>query len=179
MFSREYLPQAHAFSSMMFEESRLMEIGAFVYMTLISSEENRTMRFGILAAIFNLIPFGGSSLAQYFYERFGYAGLILTCLCFFILGLVVLVRVLEGESRDLVSNVVSSTERYCNCNCRVNLGSPKTVFLIQIEPFKNYRGIGNFKSLNFFHEHNALLVLILIIEEIRKPVLQIYFWVSK
>jgi MFS family permease len=158
----------------MFEESRLMEIGAFVYMTLISSEENRTMRFGILAAIFNLIPFEGSTLGPYFYERFGYAGLIMTCLCFFILGLVVLVRVLEGESRDLVSNVVSSTERYC----RVNLGTHKTVFLIQIEPFKNYRGIGNFKSLNFFHEHNVLLVLILIIEGIRKPVLQIYFWVS-
>jgi hypothetical protein len=152
-----------------------METGVFAYMSLITSEENRTMRFGILTAILNLSWFGGSSLAQYLYDLFGYDGLILTCLCFFILGLVVLLPVLEGESRDSVSNVVSSTERYC----RVNLGTHKTVFLIQIsEPLQNFETIGNFKSLNFFHVHNALLVLILIIEGMRKSVLQIYFWVS-
>ncbi len=78
-------------------------------MALISSEENRTMRFGILTAILKLSWLGGS---RYFYDQFGYAGLILTSLCFFILGLVVLVRVLEGEFKGLVSNVVSSPERY-------------------------------------------------------------------
>jgi MFS family permease len=112
MFLKEYLPIAHAFSSMMFEESRLMEIEAFAYMSLITSEENRTMRFGILSAIFNLIPMGGSTLGPNFYEQFGYAGLILTSLCFLILGLLVLVLVLERDSKEPISNVVSSTERY-------------------------------------------------------------------
>jgi hypothetical protein len=109
MFSREFLPEAHIYSSIIFGETHLMEIGAFTCMTLISSEENRTMRFGILTAILNLIPVGGS---RYFYDQFGYAALILTSLCFFILGLVVLMGVLEDDSKDLISNVVSSPERY-------------------------------------------------------------------
>jgi predicted MFS family arabinose efflux permease len=86
-----------------------MEAGVFAYMTLFTSEENRTMRFGILTAILNLTPAGGSRLGQYLYEQFGYAGLILICLCFFILGLVVLMRVLESGS---LFNMGSSPERY-------------------------------------------------------------------
>jgi MFS family permease len=82
-----------------------VKIGVFTCMTLISNTENRTMRFGILTAILNLSSFGGPTLGPYFYKRFGYDGLILTSLCFFILGLLVLVRVLEGESKDSSSNV--------------------------------------------------------------------------
>ncbi len=116
MFSKELLPTIHILVSMMFEESHLMEIGVFTCMTLISREENRTMRFGILTAIFNLVPkiLMGSSLGPYFYDRFGYDGLILTSLCFFILGLLVLIFVLEleSDSKEPFCSVVSSPERY-------------------------------------------------------------------
>jgi hypothetical protein len=96
-----------------------LELGAFTYMTLITSEENRTMRFGILTVIFNLFPKFEFEFGQRIYEQFEYIALNLTCLCLFILGLVVLLGVLETVSDSIVRSSMEPcwySVVYCYCD---------------------------------------------------------------
>ncbi len=77
-------------------------------MALISDEGSRTMRFGILTAIFNLAPEMGLKFGLYFYEH--YIALLLMYFCLLVIGLVVLILV---ESQRDSDEADTSVERYC------------------------------------------------------------------
>ncbi len=120
LISREQLPEIHLAVSIIFEDtSYLLELGTFAYVTLISTKESRTMRFGFLTAIFNLFPKTEFEYSQRIYEQFEYIALNLTCLCLFILGLVVLLRVLESVSDSIVRSSMEPcwySVVYCYCD---------------------------------------------------------------
>jgi hypothetical protein len=134
-----------------------MEIGVFTCMTLNTREESRTMRFGILTAIFNLflILKFKLELGQQFYDQFGYTAIILTSLCFLILGLVVLVREFELDSNEPNFNVGSSLEKcwnsvlYCYCDCpSFKIGG----FLIMLAIYTLFFLLDSMKPWFYFRE---------------------------
>jgi uncharacterized membrane protein len=89
--------------------SHLFELGAFTCMALHSSKENRTMRFGILTAIFWLIPAIKFNVKEYIENGpLTYIALIFIL----ITGLVVLTRVMENVSEESDPMLVTSVERY-------------------------------------------------------------------
>jgi hypothetical protein len=105
----------------------LFQLGAFTNVALNTSEENRTMRFGILSAMFSLAS--EKKLKTDFWTNYDSPFLTYVALLLLLtVGLVVLIRVDESESasEEPDSMVGSSVERYWNWEGR------DTSFLAQV-----------------------------------------------
>lgn len=79
----------------LFGAEQLMLIGLFSYMTAISSDEDRTLRFGIFSVIFSLVPIFATPLSHILYIHLGYINLCLVCIVIFVLGLIYTAFVLK------------------------------------------------------------------------------------
>jgi len=51
-----------------------MVMGIFSYLTAVSNEENRTLRFGIFQILMTVIPIIAQSISPSLISRFDYAG---------------------------------------------------------------------------------------------------------
>jgi hypothetical protein len=80
-----------------------MMMAVFSYLTAISTEENRTFRFGVYSVIFSIMPFIGNLAAPTLIKYFTYAQLFGMMIPVHILGLVYFLRLKEPE-RKVVEN---------------------------------------------------------------------------
>jgi hypothetical protein len=117
--SSELLPGTQYFALIFHGVFHLFQLGVFTNVALNTSEEDRTMRFGILTAIFSLVfkkkmesdfDSPANFWTNYDSPFLTYVVLILVLTA----GLVVLIRVIESESdsEEPDSMVGSSVERY-------------------------------------------------------------------
>lgn len=52
----------------------LMVMGIYSYLTAISSEENRTLRFGIFQILMTIVPIFAQLISPFLIDKFDYAG---------------------------------------------------------------------------------------------------------
>ncbi|CRL04803.1 CLUMA_CG017857, isoform A [Clunio marinus] len=114
IFMNEIPMEVPAFSERVFPSlfggQTLMLMGIYSYLTGVTTEENRTFRFGCFTVFFTLIPISSIPWSGFLFNALGYTKLFALCVLIYVLGILYIIFVLQ-EVKVVPAAVVEVKEK--------------------------------------------------------------------